>query len=78
MYQSYSGLEMEGVLGMEGVEDGNLAEFLISAGAKGWEVCGCFPSASVGTNKPYPKNAKLHQVTDSAEDITFVFKKLND
>ncbi len=54
---------------------GGFHEFFESAGEKGWELCGCFPSGTVGLNVAQPDGSR-HKTTDPSEHITFIFKKV--
>jgi hypothetical protein len=54
---------------------GGLHEFFESAGKNGWELCGSFPSGTVGNNVAQP-DGSLHKTTDPTEYITFIFKKV--
>jgi hypothetical protein len=54
---------------------GGFHEFFESAGENGWELCGCFPSGTIGSNVAQP-DGKLHKTTDPSDYITFIFKKV--
>jgi len=70
------GMISSGELHMDGVRDGGFIEFFESAGENGWELCGVFPSGTVGSKVATPGTSELRLCKDSSEYITFIFKKV--
>ena len=78
-YDRYTGtVDFNVNLPMDGVQSGSIYEFLRSAGENGWELCAAFPSSTKGQNRALPPNmgTGLRKSEDSAEEVAFIFKRL--
>jgi hypothetical protein len=79
-YDRYTGfVDFNINLPMDGVQSGNLYEFFRSAGENGWELCGSFSAGQPGQNRALPPgfSASKRTCEDAAEEIAFIFKKVD-
>jgi ABC-type molybdate transport system permease subunit len=77
-YDRYTGMvEWNINLPMDGVQSGNLYEFLRSAGENGWEMCGTFSAGIKGMTRALPLSAgeAKRVCEDASEEIAFIFKR---
>ena len=75
-YDRYTGsVDFNIHLPMDGVTGGNFYEFLATAGERGWELCGCFPSSRKGGRRALPGASEARVSDDAAEQIALVFIK---
>jgi hypothetical protein len=79
-YDRYTGMVDWNInLPMDGVQSGNLYEFLKSAGENGWEMCAAFPVGTKGQTRALPlssgQNTRICE--DAAEEIAFIFKQVD-
>jgi hypothetical protein len=63
-------------LPMDGVERGNLYDFLCSAGENGWELCSAFPSGITGAKRPIEGKPELRECKEPSEQISLIFKRV--
>jgi len=61
-------------LPMDDVVEGNLHEFLSSAGENGWELCGSFSCGVKGMNRAIGSKGEVRKCEDTTEEIAFIFK----
>ncbi|MGA8937932.1 MAG: hypothetical protein WB439_02090 [Acidobacteriaceae bacterium] len=74
-YDRWSGAIDSGLsASMDGCR-GGFYEFFESAGENGWELCGSFPSGTVGDNVAQA-DGNRRKTIDPSDYITFIFKKV--
>lgn len=56
-YDRFTGMMDSDInLPMDGVQSGNLREFLLGAAENGWELCGAFPAGIRGHSRAFTWN----------------------